>query len=140
MTMADTDVHVKVRAGGETYAFAIGCVRSVAALGDVTALPGADRGVLGVRNVHGQVLPVIDLAHALGLAGGGAPERMVVAEASGCMAGLAVDEVLEVGELPNTRSEAESDYLSEAVLDDGALVGIVRLERLFAGLRGDRRP
>jgi len=130
-----SDAFVKVRVGTETYALRIDSVLEVAELGDLTALPGAGTGVLGMRNFHGQVLPVFDLAHVLGGSHDAVPSRLVVADCNHRLAGLAVDEVTDVGSLPAERVETESEYLTDGVLDDGALVGIVDLERVFAALR-----
>src|SRR5579859_7181371 len=131
-------VYVRVRAGEETYALPIAGVLEVADLGDLTELPGAGNGVLGVRNFHGRVLPVFDLALALGGIRLAAPSRLVVADCGGDIAGFAVDAVTDVGPLPDERAEPESEFLSEAVLADGALVGVVDLDRVFAALRSNR--
>jgi purine-binding chemotaxis protein CheW len=139
MTTATSEVYVKVRVGSETYALPIESVLEVAELGDLTALPGAGAGVLGMRNFHGQVLPVFDLGHVFGGSRDAMPSRVVVADRSNCLAGLAVDEVTDVGSLPAERAEPESEYLTDAVLEDGALVGVVDLDRVFAALRSDAR-
>jgi len=68
-------------------------VLEVADLGQVRAVPGARPEVLGVRNRRGQILPVVDLARLLGIARPGPPSRLLVAEARGCQAGFAIDEV-----------------------------------------------
>ena len=48
---------------------------------------------------------------------------------------IAVDEVTDVDELPDADQEAASDHLlSGAVLMDGALVGVIDVERLFERL------
>ena len=57
--------HVRLRVGSELYAIPIENVLEVAELGELSAVPGAEPVVLGVRNLHGQVLPVFDLAWAL---------------------------------------------------------------------------
>ena len=139
MTATTTDVYVKVRVGNESYALPIDSVLEVAELGELTALPGAGTGLLGVRNFHGKVLPVFHLAHALGGSRDVMPTRLVVADTAGAIAGLAVDEVTDVGSLPDVRSESESEYLTDAVLENGTLIGVVDLDRLFAALRGDAR-
>ena len=71
-------------------------VLEVAELGELSAVPGAGAAVLGVRNLHGQVLPVFDLARVLAIAGDAPAPRIVVAEHAGRLAGLAVDEVTDV--------------------------------------------
>jgi purine-binding chemotaxis protein CheW len=139
MTSATSDVYVKVRVGCETYALPIESVLEVAKLGELTTLPGAGTGVLGLRNFHGQVLPVFDLAHVLGGSRDALPSQLVVADRNGCLAGLAVDEVTDVGSLSADRAEPESEYLSDAVLEDGTLVGVVDLDRVLTALRSDAR-
>ena len=129
-----SDVHVKLRVGAEAYALPIENVLEVAELGDLAAVPGAGPAVLGVRNLHGQVLPVFDLARVLGIARDGRPPCVVVAEQHGRLAGLAVDEVTDVAPLAADVEEAETEFLRCAVLEEDRLVGVVDVERVFAAL------
>jgi purine-binding chemotaxis protein CheW len=128
-------VHVRLRLGREHYAVPIENVLEVGELGALSAIPGAGSVVLGVRNLRGQVLPVFDLARVLGIAGDAA-RRLVVAEHEGRQAGLAVDEVTDVGALPGGAEEAQADHLTGAVLDEGRLVGIIDVGRVFRSLAG----
>jgi purine-binding chemotaxis protein CheW len=127
-------VHVRLRIGSEVYALPVENVLEIAELGGVSPVPGAGPAVLGVRNLRGQVLPVFDLAAVFGLAGSGEPSRVVVAEEQGRRAGLAIDEVTDVGELPETVTASESSFLSGTALDDGTLVGVIDVRRMFAAL------
>jgi chemotaxis signal transduction protein len=127
-------VHVRVLAGGEHYALPVEEVLEIAELGQVTPVPGAPSGVLGVRNLRGQVIPVIDLATMLGLSSDDGNERIVVAEDSGRRAALAVTATVDVGELGAATEEVESSYLSGAILVDGALVGIVDVPAVLAAV------
>jgi len=120
-------MHVSVRAGGEHYALPVQSVLEVAEIGDVTAVPGAVCAVLGVRNLRGQVIPVIDLSVLLGAPGDHTPQRIVVAEHGGRRAGLAVDAVSDVGLVSEPTEAVESPLLRGATFVDGALVGIVDL-------------
>lgn len=129
-----SDVHVRLRVGTERYAMPIENVLEVAVLGDLSAVPGAGAAVLGVRNLHGRVLPVFDLARILAIAGDVPAARIVVAEHEGTLAGLAVDEVTDVSSLPVAGEPAEAEYLSGALLEDGGLVGVIAVDRLFRGL------
>jgi purine-binding chemotaxis protein CheW len=130
------DVHVRLRVGSERYAIPIENVLEVAALGTLSAVPGAGAAVLGVRNLDGKVLPVFDLARVLAIAGDAAAPRVVVTEHEGRLAGLAVDEVTDVVALASGAEETDAEHLSGAVLEDGALVGIIDVERLFRSLAG----
>ena len=129
-----TAIHVRLRMGRERYAVPIENVLEVAELGLLSALPGAGAAVLGVRNLRGQVLPVFDLARVLAIAADPARPRVVVAEHEGRLAGLAVDEVTDVAALAGAAEPAEAEYLSGAILEDGQLVGILDVERLFGAL------
>jgi len=131
-------VHVRVRAGGEDYALSVDSVLEVSELGDVTPVPSASREVLGVRNLRGQVIPVIDLATVFGLDGEAKRERIVVAEDGERRAALAVERVVDVGTLPAPSEEAESEYLFGAALVDGALVGVVNVGAVLASLVSGR--
>lgn len=129
-----SDVHVQVRIGAELYALAVEHVIEIGEIVPLTAAPGASRATLGVCNLRGDVLPVFDLATALGLPRGEAPRRMLVAERRGTRAGFAVDEVTDVGELPAADQEAASALLSGAALVGSSLVGVIDVDVLFDAL------
>lgn len=65
----------------------------------VTPVPNAPAGVIGVLNLRGALLPVIDLHRVLlhqASAGAREEAKLVVAQAGGRVAGVQVDQVLEV--------------------------------------------
>jgi purine-binding chemotaxis protein CheW len=128
------EVCVRVRVGAEEYALPIRFVPEVAERGDITPVPGAPSPVLGVRNLRGRVLPVFDLATAVGAAGERDAQRLVVAEAGGLRCALAVDAVLEVAELPDPEEAVESPFLLGAALVDGALIGVIDVPGLLAAI------
>jgi chemotaxis signal transduction protein len=127
---------VRVRVAGEDYALPVTDVLEVAELGDVTPVPGAPGAVLGVRNLRGTVLPVVDLANVFGLSRTELPARIVVADLGGRTAGLAVDSVVGVEQLPAASEEVESPYLAGAALADGALVGIIEVKSVLDAIGG----
>jgi chemotaxis signal transduction protein len=135
-----TGGHLRVVAGGEHYALAVECVREVADLGALTPVPRAPAGVLGVRNLRGQIIPVVDLAVALGLPAGRAPGQIVVTEAPQGRVGLAVETASEVVTLPPADEPIHSDRLAGAALVDGVLVGLVDLGAALAGIDEKRVP
>lgn len=126
-------VHVRVRVAGEHYALPVEQVLEVADLGEITSVPGSPPEIVGVCNLRGQVIPVIGLATLLGLSGD-EPSRIVVAESGELRAGLVVDNVVDVGELPPASEQVESDYLLRAFLVDGELVGTLDLDAVLAPL------
>ena len=129
-----TEINVRVRVGAETYALPVGCVLEVGRLGDVARLPGSGAAVLGVLNLRGRVLPAFDLAMAFGIPREDRPSHLVVIESEGRLAGLAVDDVLDVGPFEGPVQQAEADYLEGSTLQEGELVGLIDVGRLFAAL------
>ena len=129
-----SDVHVRLRLGRERYAVPVDHVLEVAELGVLSAVPGAGAAVLGLRNLQGQVLPVFDLARVFAIAGDASTRYVVVAQHDGRLAGLAVDQVTDVHGLVGVAEETEAAHLSGAVLEDGHLVGIIDVARLFGAL------
>ena len=128
-----------LKVAAEAYAVPVGNVVEIASLGDLTAVPGAPGEILGVRNLRGQILPVIDLALLLGLNAAVPPRQLLVAEAGSVKAGFAIDEVSNVGELPDPTEGAESDFLLGTMFHDGELLGVVDVPRIFGSLqRADR--
>ena len=126
-----TATHVRVCSGREHYALPVGGVREIAPVGRIAPVPGASAEVLGVWNLRGDVMAVVDLATLLGLEEGEA-DRIVVAEGGDLHAGLAVESVIDVCSLPEAREPVESEYLSGAVLVDRVPVGIVDLGAVLA--------
>jgi purine-binding chemotaxis protein CheW len=124
-----------VRIGPEDYALPVETVTEVAELGDINPVPGAPASVLGTRNLHGQVLPVIDMAAVFGLTSSD-PKRLVVADHDGRRAGLAVDAVEGVEPLPDTSEEVHAKHLVGATLVDASLVGVVDVKSVLDAVGG----
>ena len=127
-------VHVRLRVASEAYAMPVEHVLEVADLGQVRAVPGARPELLGVRNLRGRILPVVDLALLLEIPRTAPPGRLLVAEAGGRRAGFAIDEVTEVGELADPAEETESDLLVGALFGEGELIGVIDVPRVFDSL------
>lgn len=126
-----TNLHVRVRVASEDYALSVSDVLEVSDFGEVTPVPGAPSAVLGLRNVRGNVMAVVDLAAILHLAGQPERERIVVAAQGGRQAALAVDSIVGVEELPESAETAESLHLTGAVLIGGSLVGVVDVKSIL---------
>lgn len=95
--------------GAARYAVELRWVREVVTLGFVTAVPTAPPALGGVCNLHGTILPVLDLAALLDPRSdqpAGPPPRQgdgaLVIEAEGMLCGLRVDQVDHVASLLET--------------------------------------
>lgn len=105
---------VLFRLGSEEYGLPIVAVGSIIRYEASTPVPRAPREVLGVINLRGRVIPVLDLGQRFGQ-GPFEPDtfaRIIVAEGSAGGFGIAVDTATEVA----TFSEAEIKPVPEGVL------------------------
>jgi purine-binding chemotaxis protein CheW len=89
---------VTLRAGGQSFCIEITQIREIRRWTPVTALPHAEDSVLGVMNLRGAVIPIIDLAARLGLgACEASPRHVIIVVAVGAMTvGLLVESVSEI--------------------------------------------
>jgi len=88
--------------GGLRYALELRWVREVVSLGFVTNVPTAPQTLGGVCNLHGTILPVLDVGALLvGVSGLAARQGdgALVVEAEGLVCALRVDQVDQVASL-----------------------------------------
>jgi purine-binding chemotaxis protein CheW len=102
---------------GRLCACDLEAVREIVSARAATRLPGAPAWVLGIINLRGTLVTVVDLAVRFG-AGAGASKSIVVVEASGKSFGIGVDEVRDV--------QAVAEDALEEVDVQRAAGGIVR--------------
>jgi purine-binding chemotaxis protein CheW len=85
-------------------------VREIRAVESITKIPKAKSYVKGIMNLRGLIIPVIDVKEKLGLGSDGktnaTKQRILVAEVSGTLTGLLVDEVDQVMRLQTKDIEA----------------------------------
>lgn len=89
---------VTLKAGGQSFCIEITQIREIRRWTPVTALPHAEQAVLGVMNLRGAVIPIIDLAARLGLGACEASPRhvIIVVAIDSRTVGLLVDSVSEI--------------------------------------------
>jgi purine-binding chemotaxis protein CheW len=83
----------------EEFAIPIEQVREIRAIESITKIPKTKSYVKGIMNLRGLIIPVIDVKEKLGLSSGtsnSSKQRILVAEVSGALTGLLVDEVDQV--------------------------------------------
>jgi purine-binding chemotaxis protein CheW len=99
---------VTFRLGEELYGIDVLQVQEVLRVTGISPVPGAPECVLGIINLRGNVVTVIDTRVRFGLPSrpGDESSRIIVVDALGKAAGLLVDGVSEVAYVPNARIEA----------------------------------
>ncbi|SEP79852.1 purine-binding chemotaxis protein CheW [Solimonas aquatica] len=98
-------------AAGQNYGLPILKVMEVLRVSAIEAVPGAPHSVVGVINLRGQVLTVLDLRQRLGLQGHTPLDtheaRIVITDCGEELLGLLVDSVADVRKLlPSDQQEA----------------------------------
>lgn len=129
-----TGPHLLVGLGTERYALPVSDVIEVAELDELTTVPGAPQAVMGVQNLRGQVVPVVDLGAVLRPAGANERRAIVVVDDAGDPAALAVDSLLDVQTVEAT--ERADGPLGASAMVDGALVGILDAQEVLRLARG----
>ncbi len=114
--------YLVARVGTQRVAWEMTAVREIVPVGVLTRLPGAPAWVLGLLNLRGAVLTVIDLADRLGLAAREGASVIVV-EAGSRALGVRVDAVESVA----LAEEARVEPVEEARRAEGLVAGMVRL-------------
>jgi purine-binding chemotaxis protein CheW len=130
-----TDLHVRVRVADEDYALPVTDVLEVADIGAITPVPGAVHAVLGLKNLRGTVITVVDLAAVMDLSATQPRQRIVVAEEGGRHVALAVDSVVGVEPVPKPSETVDSRHLVGAALVDGSLVGVIDVKSVLDQLQ-----
>jgi len=126
------------RLGEECYALPVEAVRGVIGKSEITPLPGTPRHLLGLTNMRGEILSVIDFKPLLGIgAAQGLPPYLVVARLGEHSVALAADSCPELLELPAsclqpmaTRA-AGSPHLRGQLHHEGGLVFLLELGSLL---------
>jgi chemotaxis signal transduction protein len=129
-------MHLRIRLGTEHYALDLDHVLEVVELGDITPVPGSGANLIGLRNLRGEILPALDLSALLGVVGEKAPRSLVVVADGERRAGLAVDELIDLSQLPAATTSVDSLLVRESVLLEGALVGVVDVSAMLGSFAG----
>lgn len=81
---------------GELFAVDVRCAREVVIFDDHTRVPGAPSYLIGVANLRGHILPVLDIRPLLGLPSArlGHGIQALVVEVSGVQVAIAIESVL----------------------------------------------
>lgn len=132
---------VTFRLADEIYGINVMQVQEVLRVSEIAPVPGAPHYVLGIINLRGNVVTVIDTRIRLGLATTEVTDatRIVIIESSRHVVGILVDCVAEVVDLPmsevesapNVGSDESSKYIQGVASRDGELLILVDLNKLL---------
>ncbi len=125
----------------ETYGVNVMQVREVLRYSEIAPVPGAPDYVLGIINLRGNVVTVIDTRSRFGLMKGDITDntRIIVIEADSQVIGILVDSVAEVVYLrsseidttPSVGTDESAKYIQGVSNRDGKLLILVDLNKLL---------
>jgi purine-binding chemotaxis protein CheW len=128
--------------GKELYGVTIHTVESIIKLQAITQVPKTAAFILGVTNLRGTVVPVLDLRirFNLPLSEKTANTRIVIVNTEGSKVGIVVDEVTEVLKVPRNTIQPppplsttiESSFINGIARIDDRLVILLDLEKVLA--------
>lgn len=132
---------VTFKLGHETYGINVLQVREVLRVTDITPVPGVPDYVLGIINLRGNVVTVLDTRRRFGLDTKGCDEasRIVIIETGDDVVGILVDSVAEVVYLrsseiepaPNVGSDEKAKYIQGVYSQDNDLLILVDVGKLL---------
>jgi purine-binding chemotaxis protein CheW len=112
--------------GEEEYGLEILKVREIIRLHRITRVPRMPAAMLGVINLRGAVIPVVDLRRTFGIGSVEATERtcIIVVHAAGVEFGVMVDRVSEVADVSAEEVEPAPEFGDE--VDTRFLLGLAK--------------
>ncbi len=133
---------VTFRLKDETYGINVMQVQEVLRVAEIAPVPGAPHYVLGIINLRGNVVTVIDTRVRFGLPSAEIDDlsRIIVIESEAQVVGILVDSVAEVVDLhaseidsaPNVGNEESSRYIQGVASRNSNLLIVVDLNKLLS--------
>lgn len=133
---------VTFRLDNETYGINVMQVQEVLRYTEIAPVPGAPAYVLGIINLRGNVVTVIDTRQRFGLASSDVTDntRIVIIEADKQVVGILVDSVAEVVYLrqsevetaPNVGNEESAKFIQGVCNKNGKLLILVELDKMMS--------
>ncbi|PTQ69857.1 chemotaxis protein CheW [Pseudomonas sp. GV071] len=133
---------VTFRLDNETYGINVMQVQEVLRYTEIAPVPGAPSYVLGIINLRGNVVTVIDTRQRFGLDSGSVTDntRIVIIEADKQVVGIMVDSVAEVVYLrqsevetaPNVGNDESAKFIQGVCNKNGELLILVELDKMMS--------
>ncbi len=134
--------YVTFRLDHETYGINVMQIQEVLRYTEIAPVPGAPDYVLGIINLRGNVVTVIDTRKRFGLSDSEVSDhtRIVVLEVEGQVIGVLVDSVAEVVYLrqseietaPNVGNEESARFIQGVCNKNGELIILVEFEKMLS--------
>ena len=138
----DADRWVTFRLDNEIYGINVMQVQEVLRVTEIAPVPGAPHYVLGIINLRGNVVTVVDTRQRFGLMSKDMDDasRIIIIETESQVIGIMVDSVAEVTEIrsgeietaPNVGTDESSKYILGVSSREGELLILVDLNKFLS--------
>jgi purine-binding chemotaxis protein CheW len=126
--------------GGELFGLNMSVVREFAHIGSVSPVPCCPPWILGNMNLRGDILTLVDIRPALGMAPDGAMSEVVVVRLGELLMGLPAAQIVDVAYLspadiaavPVASDGAAKQYCKGVANEGGRAIGILDLDKILA--------
>ena len=130
--------------GGELFTIDLKSVREVFVVESITPVPGMPSGLVGVTNLRGTVIPLLDLRPMFSLNAEAALRHAVVVQHGNWQVGVLVDTVPEIRILskdqffpaPTGTGEGALPFVSTVVKLEDRLRGVLETSMMLSYLEG----
>jgi purine-binding chemotaxis protein CheW len=122
-------------------------IREIRGWAPSTPIPHAPSDVIGVMNLRGSVIPIIDLAYKLGMRSTVANERsaIVVAEVHNMVIGMLVDRVSDIltisssmiQPVPEVSASFDKSFCEGIIANENGMICFLNLSKMFKGTEAD---
>ena len=133
-----------VSLGGEQFTIDLQNVREVFVVESITPVPGMPAGLVGVTNLRGSVVPLLDLRQMIGIAAENALKYAVVVKHGNWQVGVLVDTVPEIRTLskdqflpaPVGTGDGGNPFVSTVVNLEDRLRGVLETSVVLSHFEG----
>lgn len=127
--------------GVEDYAIPLLSVREVISVPETTPIPKAPSHFLGIMNLRGQVISVVDLRTKLKIKKkeDNTEESVIIVDINGMNLGIVVDSINkvlafsadEVNEVPEIESQVNAEYIEGVYRKEGSLTVLLNVAKVL---------
>lgn len=141
--LKNTDLHrfLEFSLGAEDYAIPLLSVREVISVPETTPIPKAPSHFLGIMNLRGQVISVVDLRTKLKIKGkeNNHEESVIIVDINGMNLGVVVDSInkvlaftdSDVNEVPEIESQVNAEYIQGVYRKEDALTVLLDIAKVL---------
>lgn len=133
---------IAFRVADQAFCVRTTTIREIRGWGPATPIPHSPADVIGVMNLRGTVIPIVDLASKLGMNRAEPTPRsaIVVTEVHGVAMGLVVDrvsDILTIAEnlmqpVPDISISSQTGCIDGVIAQPDGMICFLNLERMFA--------